>query len=195
MCLFADLMSSVPPAVRRVIFGTHYRNVRQQKPTPINGEIEAALAKPKWSVKSMLPNEGEQEPTVSQAQLHHLLKLSALPLPKSADEEARMLKTLEAQIHFVKEIQGIDTTHVKPLVAIRDETAANVKEEMITLEKLQPCLDQEEKVGINGTIRRRKPTEMLKDSEWDPFELGEGKESRKKGRFFFVKKEAPKPAV
>lgn len=143
----------------------------------------------------MLPNEGEQEPTVSQAQLHHLLKLSALPLPKSADEEARMLKTLEAQIHFVKEIQGIDTTHVKPLVAIRDETAANVKEEMITLEKLQPCLDQEEKVGINGTIRRRKPTEMLKDSEWDPFELGEGKESRKKGRFFFVKKEAPKPAV
>ena len=99
-----------------------------------------------------------------------------------------MLKTLESQIHFVKEVQKIDTTGVEPLVAIRDETIQNITEEMITLEKLQPCLDQEEKVGINGTIRRRKPTQTITDSGWDPFELGEGKDSRKKGDFFFVRK-------
>lgn len=100
-----------------------------------------------------------------------------------------MLKTLESQIHFVNEVQKIKTVGIEPLVAIRDETEAAVEEQTITLEKLQPYLDQEEKVGTNGTIRRRKPTGMITNSGWDPFELGDGKESRKKGKYFFVKKE------
>lgn len=100
-----------------------------------------------------------------------------------------MLKTLESQIHFVKQIQKVDTTGVEPLVAIRDETAEAIQEQTITLEKLKPYLDQEEKVGNNGTIRRRKPTDMITESGWDPFELGDGKETRKKGKYFFVKKE------
>lgn len=103
-----------------------------------------------------------------------------------------MLNTLESQIHFVKEVQKVDTTGIEPLVAIRDETAESIQEQTITLEKLRPYLDQEEKIGSNGTIRRRKPSEMVTNSGWDPFELGDGKESRKRGKYFFVKKEKSK---
>ncbi len=106
-----------------------------------------------------------------------------------------MLKTLRSQIHFVKEVQKVDTTGVEPLVAIRDETAESIQEQTITLEKLKQYLDQEEKVGNNGTIRRRKPTEMITDSGWDPFDLGDGKDSRKKGKYFFVKKSKDKEFV
>lgn len=100
-----------------------------------------------------------------------------------------MLETLESQIHFVKEVQKVNTDGVEPLVAIRDETAESIEEQTITLNKLQPYLDQEEKVGKNGTIRRRKPSEMVTNSGWDPFDLGEGKESRRIGKYFYVKKE------
>lgn len=109
-----------------------------------------------------------------------------------------MLETLESQIHFVKEVQKVDTTGVEPLVAIRDETAEAIQEQTITLDKLKPYLDQEERIGNNGTIRRRKITEMITDSGWDPFELGDGKETRKRGKYFFVKKGKDKenaPAV
>lgn len=108
-----------------------------------------------------------------------------------------MLKTLESQIHFVKEIQTVNTTNVDPLVAIRDETADGIQEQAVTLEKMQPYLDREERVGQNGTIRRRKSAEKIQDSGWDPFNLGEGSESRLKGRYFFVKKakETQTPAL
>lgn len=103
-----------------------------------------------------------------------------------------MLKTLESQIHFVNEVQKVDTTGVEPLVAIRDETVESIQEQTVTLDKLQPYLDQEEKVGVNGTVRRRKPSEMVTNSGWDPFEMGDGKESRKLGKHFFVRKEKAK---
>lgn len=147
------------------------------------------LARPSWSVKSLLPNPESANPKkITKERLHHLLKLSALPLPKSEAEERRMLKTLESQIHFVKEVQEIETNGVEPLVAIRDETAEAIKEQTISLETLQPYLNNERKVGTNGTVRRPKPTEMIRDSGWNPFDMGEGKETRKKGKFFFVKK-------
>lgn len=154
------------------------------------------LAQPSWSVRSLLPNpESTETSRIGRDQLHHLLKLSALPLPKSGEEEQRMLKTLESQIHFVKEIQKIDTTGVEPLVAIRDETTESIREQTITLETLQPYLDKEKKVGGNGTIRRQKPTEMIRDSGWNPFEMGKGKDTRKKGKYFFVTKEKERAAT
>ena len=157
------------------------------------------LSRPSWSVKSMLPQKEETEQaSVTKEQLHHLLKLSALPKPKSQEEEGRMLSTLESQIHFVKEVQKVDTIGVEPLISIRDETDEALQEQMITLEKLKPYLNQEERVGNNGTIRRRKPLERVTDSGWDPFELGDGKETRKRGKYFFVKKgknEENAPAV
>lgn len=148
------------------------------------------LARPSWSVKSLLPQpESIEAGQVSKEQLQHLLKLSALPLPKSEAEEQRMLNTLESQIHFVKEVQKIDTTGVEPLVAIRDETTEAIREQTISLETLKPYLDKEKKVGGNGTIRRQKPADMIRDSGWNPFGMGDGKDTRKKGKFFYVKKQ------
>ena len=176
--------------IRRVIFGTGYRgpDIKTGRIQP-SSRIESMLSRPSWSVRSMLPHDEEdKQASVTKEQLHHLLKLSALPQPRSQEEEDGMLKTLESQIHFVKEVQKVNTTGVEPLVALRDETAESFQEQTITLDTLKPFLDQEEKVGNNGTIRRRKPTAMITHSGWDPFELGDGKETRKMGKYFFVKK-------
>lgn len=179
--------------IRRIIFGTSpnpHSITRNAPKVNISSRVQSMLAQPSWSVRSLLPTpESTEKSQIGRDQLHHLLKLSALPLPKSDEEERRMLKTLESQIHFVKEIQKIDTTGVEPLVAIRDETTESIREQTVTLETLQPYLDKEKKVGGNGTIRRQKPTEMIRDSGWNPFEMGKGKETRKKGKYFFVTKE------
>lgn len=101
-----------------------------------------------------------------------------------------MLANLQSQVHFVKEVQKVDTTGVEPLVAIRDETDAAKEEDAITLDKLKPWLDQEEKVGVNGTIRRKKSQEPPQPLGWDPFDLGgTNRENKRMGKFFFVKKE------
>lgn len=92
---------------------------------------------------------------VTPATLHHLLRLSALPLPPTPEAEARLLTSLRAQVHFVKHLQSVDTTGVQPLVAIRDETEASREERTIGLKDLQAWLDNEEKVGRNGVVRRR----------------------------------------
>src|SRR3954454_3409908 len=88
---------------------------------PLN--VGALLSKPTWSVRSLLPdssNPPAQE--ITPQKLRHLLHLSALPQPKSPVEEAEMLKTLHSQLHFVRDIQSVDTEGVEPLQSIRDET-------------------------------------------------------------------------
>lgn len=185
--------------VRRIIYGTNlnpHSITRNAPKVNISPSIQSMLAQPSWSVRSLLPrSESAETKQVGRKQLHHLLKLSALPLPKNEEEEQRMVRTLESQIHFVKEIQKINTTGVEPLVAIRDETTESVEEQTITLETLQPYLDKEQKVGANGTIRRQKPAEMIRDSGWNPFEMGKGKETRRKGKYFFVKKQKERTAA
>ncbi|KAJ9659805.1 hypothetical protein H2198_002874 [Neophaeococcomyces mojaviensis] len=176
--------------IRRVIRGTKYRaNPSPWTRVELNPHIAALLSQPSWSVRSLLPSEEAASTSeISRKQLHHLLKLSALPVPTTQEAEDRMLKTLQSQIHFVKEVQKVDTTGLQPLVAIRDETHDAIREQMFTLEKLQPWLDIEKTVGTNGTIRRQKSKEMIKGSGWDPFDMGKGKETRKMGKYFFVKK-------
>jgi Glu-tRNAGln amidotransferase C subunit len=101
-----------------------------------------------------------------------------------------MLKTLESQIHFVREIQKVDTTGVEPLRAIRDESPEGIQEQTITLADLQEHLDAEEIVGRNGHIKRRvkEDPEAKEVEDWDPFAMSEGQE-KNKGRYFFVRKE------
>jgi len=155
-------------------------------------------------VQSNPAYESEAEEEITKGKLHHLLKLSALPLPKSEEEEGQMLQDLRDQVHFVKEIQKVDTTDVQPLVAIRDETSEYRQEKTITRGTLAEFIALEEKKGKNGTIRRRKDTYQVTsftpDShpwrddpiEWskveDPWAMGDGAESRKMGKFFFVKR-------
>lgn len=99
-----------------------------------------------------------------------------------------MLKTLETQLHFVREIQKVDTTGVEPLVSIRDETVEAKEENTITLADLQDELDAEEKIGRNGRVKRvpREDLKARKAENWDLFKMAEGKTM---GRFFVVRKQ------
>lgn len=200
------------------------------KKIDISPEIKSLLRNPTWSVTSLLPPartpKDDSLPSQSEAQvplvtraptaadkeitpekLRHLLRLSALPAPKTEEEEERMLNDLRDHVHFVKEIQMVDTSGVEPLVAIRDETSEHRQEHTITKESLAQYIDLEEKQGKNGTIRRRKDTyqitsHTIESQPWepdpipwsqveDPWDLGEGGETRKMGRFFFIKRPDP----
>src|SRR6266516_5495727 len=90
-----------PYKKRRVILLT--RHVVSKPHEAIN--VDKLLSKPSWSVRSLLPDsQTTSSPEVTPKQLHHLLRLSALPQPSSSEEETKMLQTLSSQLHFVMEI-------------------------------------------------------------------------------------------
>jgi Asp-tRNA(Asn)/Glu-tRNA(Gln) amidotransferase C subunit len=113
--------------------------------------------------------------------------LSALPPPESPEAEQKMLDTLSAQLHFVGQIQKLDTTGVKPLRAIRDETAAAEEEQTITLDTLKEALAKEQVIGKHyRRIQRKTEPADAKDVEnWDVL----GSAERKAGKFFVVESE------
>ncbi|RAR08408.1 aspartyl glutamyl-trna(asn gln) c subunit [Stemphylium lycopersici] len=154
-------------------------------------ELDQLLAEPTWSVESLLPpkTRAPDAPQITSQQLHHLLRLSALPPPETPEQEKSMLDTLAAQLHFVGKIQEVDTTGVKPLRAIRDETAAAEEEQTITLETLKDALDKETVVGRHHKRIQRDTTPVdAKDVEdWDVL----GSAERKSGKYFLVESERP----
>ncbi|SMQ46636.1 unnamed protein product [Zymoseptoria tritici ST99CH_3D7] len=146
-------------------------------------DVEALLSKPTWSVASLLPSDAAatETPEVSSSQLHHLLRLSALPPPTSPSEETAMLQTLTSQLHFVKQIQSVDTTNVEPLRSLRDETEEGEKEAELGLEALKGALAKEEVRGkFHKRIRRKR--EVQDAEKWDVL----GHAERKTGRYFVV---------
>ena len=149
-------------------------------------DVEDLLSKPIWSVSSLLPpkDNSAEHSEVSSKQLHHLLRLSALPPPKSAEEEAKMLSTLSSQLHFVKEIQKVDTTGVEPLRSLRDETAAGEREAELGMDSMKDALAKEEVRGKHHKRirRRREPGLKRQDEEWDVL----GTAAKRVGRFFVV---------
>lgn len=154
-------------------------------------ELEQLLAEPTWSVESLLPpkTRAPDAPQVTSQQLHHLLRLSALPPPGTPEQEKKMLDTLAAQLYFVGKIQEVDTTGIKPLRAIRDETAAAEEEQKITLETLKDALAKEKVVGRHHKRIQRDNTPVnAKDVEdWDVL----GSAERKSGKYFVVESERP----
>ncbi len=95
-----------------------------------------------------------------------------------------MLQTLHSQLHFVRQIQSVDTTGVEPLRSIRDETSAAEKENEIGMEDLEEAFAKEEVVGRSGRLRRRK--DERGDAEgvegWDVL----GHAEKRVGRYFVV---------
>lgn len=154
-------------------------------------ELEQLLAEPTWSVESLLPpaTRAPDAPQITSQHLHHLLRLSALPPPESAEQEQKMLDTLAAQLHFVGKIQEVDTTGIEPLRAIRDETAAAEAEHTITLETLKDALASEKVIGTHYKRIQRDTTPVdTKDAEdWDVL----GSAERKAGKYFVVESERP----
>ena len=95
-----------------------------------------------------------------------------------------MMQTLSSQLHFVKEIQSVDTTGVEPLRSIRDESAEAMLESELTVEKLQDAFNKEEVRGWSRRIERKKGerVDKSKSEDWDIL----GQASRKVGRYFMV---------
>ncbi|RMY37770.1 hypothetical protein D0865_13268 [Hortaea werneckii] len=152
-------------------------NIAQEAATrSSNGKVDVAelLSKPSWSVASLLPSKSETSsaPDISSNQLHHLLRLSALPLPKSPEEE--------------QNIQAVDTTGIEPLRSLRDETAHGEAQAEPGVEALKEALEKESVRGkYHKRIRRNKDVAEKKTRDWDPLATAH----KKVGRFFVVEGE------
>ena len=92
-------------------------------------------------------------------------------------------------MHFVGNIQQVDTTGVRPLRAIRDETEAAEAEQTITLETLKEALSKEQVIGQHYKRIQRDTTPVdAKDVEdWDIL----GSAERRAGKYFVVESERP----
>lgn len=154
---------------------------------PDQAAIDDFLSTRSWSVRSLLPSAADVASSneVTPAQLRHLLRLSALQAPASAEEEAKMLRDLHSQLHFVRQVQGVDTAGVQPLRSLRDESRAAQEEDEIGVETLREAFNAEEVVGrYHKRIRRRKvdDPEARAAEDWDVM----GQAERKVGRYFVV---------
>ncbi|KAH7398817.1 hypothetical protein DE146DRAFT_613603 [Phaeosphaeria sp. MPI-PUGE-AT-0046c] len=196
--LYSQSLAVAQSCVRPRITAPLRSNLRRNKYTQTPArksihpdELEQLLAKPTWSVESLLPptTQPSDAPQITPQQLHHLLRLSALPPPETPEQEQKMLDTLAAQLHFVGKIQEVDTTSVKPLRAIRDETAAAEEEQTITLATLAGALESEKVVGTYHKRIQRDTTPVdAKDAEdWNVL----GSAEQKAGRYFVVESERP----
>jgi len=96
-----------------------------------------------------------------------------------------MLRTLTSQLHFVREIQKVDTGGIAPLRSLRDETAAAESEQEISLNTLKDALAREEIIGKHHK-RIRRNQEAREDIEsaenWNVL----GHAERKVGKYFVV---------
>ncbi|KAI1781033.1 hypothetical protein F4818DRAFT_24083 [Hypoxylon cercidicola] len=142
---------------------------RQSSNAASPNDLATLISKPTWSVRSLLPSAtSTASTTITPQTLHHLLRLSALPQPSSAEEESQMLSTLESQLGFVRAVREVDTAGVEPLRAIRDETEAGVREQTIGLEQLKEALAKEDVVGHARRPRRRRGGTGKKGESVDP---------------------------
>lgn len=148
----------------------------------------AILSRPTWSVRSLLPDDQDTqsaESRITPKQLHHLLRLSALPLPKTPQDEAKMIDVLQSQLLFVRDIQSVDTQGVEPLRSIRDETEAGLSEATIGVDQLRDALAQEVSFGRSRRPRSQKlaekPTPEVEG--WDPLQTA----SQTTGPYFVVR--------
>ncbi|OLL22305.1 Glutamyl-tRNA(Gln) amidotransferase subunit F, mitochondrial [Neolecta irregularis DAH-3] len=96
-----------------------------RSPFHTSRRFNSIMGTPLWSVKSLLPPHGGH-PVVQKDELLNVLKLSALPLPKSPEHDLKLLQDLSNQLHFVRHIQSVDTEDVEPLVCVRDEDQKSV---------------------------------------------------------------------
>jgi aspartyl/glutamyl-tRNA(Asn/Gln) amidotransferase C subunit len=153
------------------------------KPLSAN-EIEALLSKPTWSVKALQERDSDSHSleNITQKQLHHLLRLSALPLPESPEQETKMIETLQAQLHFVQAIQKVNTTGIEPLSALRDETENARRENEFTIESLREEFEKEEVVGFAKRIKRKDTSQTIVGETVDALKSA----PKKLGRYIVV---------
>ncbi|KAI4757215.1 hypothetical protein E4T52_09353 [Aureobasidium sp. EXF-3400] len=134
------------------------RNFHTTRPTRSKVNVDDLLSRPTWSLDTLLPSStsASETPTITSKQLHHLLRLSALPPPADSHAEQKMLDSLHSHLHFVTHIRSVDTTGITPLQSLRDETTTGIKDQEIGLEDLEDAFSREEVKGrYYKRIRRR----------------------------------------
>ncbi|KAH8888175.1 hypothetical protein GQ53DRAFT_654646 [Thozetella sp. PMI_491] len=149
-------------------------------------DLSSVLSRSTWSVRSLLPSgtAAADETTISSSQLHHLLRLSALPMPRTPEEETKMIQVLQSQLRFVRDVQAMDTEGVEPLRSIRDETEDGMKEAAIGLAQLREALANETAHGHSKRPRmEKKDSKPAGDGDWDVL----GTAAEKVGRYFVVR--------
>ncbi|KAG8669861.1 hypothetical protein FPOAC2_09202 [Fusarium poae] len=170
--------------LRRAIIINSNKNTTTRSITTKSPTAASILEKPTWSVRSLLPSFSFSEPAekITPSQLHHLLRLSALPLPTTSADEATMINTLQSQLQFVRAVQRVDTTGVEPLTAIRDETPEARQEATIGLADLQEALSKEVRIGHYQRARRVREKIESNAEKWDALSTA----SKTAGRYFVV---------
>lgn len=153
-------------------------------PVATKASVQEMLARPSWSVRSLAEPDAElaAEEPITTARLHHLLRLAALPLPKSGDEERAMKTTLQDQLRFVRALQRVDTRGLAPLAAIRDETKEGLGEITFGLGHLKQALDTEVAVGHYRRPRRSREDIGSDQEKWPVLSTAR----RKAGKYFVV---------
>lgn len=102
-----------------------------------------------------------------------------------------MLSTLSSQLHFVRDIQKVETNGVAPLQAIRDETSKGAREQTIGIEQLRETLDNEDVIGHARRPRRRRTSLVNPEVEsWQVL----ANASETSGPYFVVRSASTEPA-
>lgn len=100
-----------------------------------------------------------------------------------------MLKTLNSQLHFVRDIKKVNTSGVEPLQRIMDETEDAIARSTISLESLKEALDGEDFQGRNKRPRRRREEKVdtKGQEDWDVFSTTVEQVPGPGGNFFVVR--------
>lgn len=182
--------AAASPELSHPSIGQETNRAQEPHPSPSHPQqspdLTSIFANPTWSVRSLLTSSSppSADDEVTPATLHHLLRLSALPPPAQPREKDRMLGTLRAQLHFVRDVQSVDTGGVEPLRSIRDETAAGVAESTVTLDTLRDALSRETAVGFRRRPRRVKDAQERVQSEEE--RLVEAATAERRDKRYFV---------
>ena len=101
-----------------------------------------------------------------------------------------MLSTLHSQLHFVREIQSVDTEGLEPLQSIRDETPEGINDITIGMKDLKEAFEKEDIVGRMGRPRRRREKLGVQEVEnWDVLREAKDKVKTLSGEYFVVRSE------
>ena len=151
-------------------------------------DLDEFVGSPGWTLDDLLPRhriessstETDDDTSITPKTLHHLLNLSGLPPPKSAEEESKLLSALLDQLHFVKHVQSVPTDNVEPLIRVGDERGSEDGNTDGVL-TFQECVEESDSETIPG----------LEWTEWDVCGLNGGsQEGRDQG--WFVVKDKPR---
>ncbi len=148
------------------------------------------LATPTWSISSCAPSgtDHKDRVPVDEERLDHLQKLSALSTPDRATEKARMLRHMTSHIHFVREVQQVDTQDASALRSIRVETDSAFSDNQISIDSVKDALLSEETSGRHFMqIRRRIASTSDYKSNGGPKIMDSAE--RKSGNYFVVDRE------